>query len=37
MSKSAAFARIKTAVLAVARAVPPGRVTSFKAVGIFPV
>jgi methylated-DNA-protein-cysteine methyltransferase related protein len=33
MPRSAAFMRIKTAVLAVTRAIPPGRVTSFRAVG----
>lgn len=34
MPKSAAFIRIKSAVLAVTRAIPPGRVTTYKAVGM---
>jgi methylated-DNA-protein-cysteine methyltransferase-like protein len=33
MGRSAAFARIKAQVLAIMRAVPPGRVVSFAAVG----
>ncbi len=34
MPKSPAFIRIKAAVLAVIEAVPPGRVTSFRAIGV---
>lgn len=34
MPKSAAFQRIKTEVLTVTRAIPAGRVTSFRAIGL---
>lgn len=34
MPKSVAFIRIKAAVIAVARAIPAGRVTTFRAVGM---
>lgn len=33
MPKSESFARIKADVLAIARAIPPGRLTSFWAIG----
>jgi methylated-DNA-protein-cysteine methyltransferase-like protein len=35
MPGSPAFARVKSEVMAVAHAVPPGRVTTFAAVGVF--
>ena len=34
MPKSAAFARIKNEILSIVEAIPPGRVTTYKAVGV---
>ncbi len=34
MPKSAAFARIKNEILSIVEALPPGRVTTYKAVGV---